>query len=233
MPRSRRRSSISSRQTRSIAGASVSAYSAATRSSTSLIATTAAGSVARVTGKRVLGLEPRGRTRPGRDGTGCRASADPCGRAARARPTAPADESSRAGTGTDNVAKRCSADSEYGRSASRCACERCPDAGRDWHQTVARRPGGAAARPPADDRAAQRLVQPEQVVGVALDRRGIPRVEQRLQRREVVLEVVDRAVGIGWRRPRQARAGLLAPRRPPAPGGRERVPVIARMTSSA
>ncbi len=115
MPRSRRRSSISSRQTRSIAGASV--FGVLGGDAVEHLVerrATASGSVARVTGS-ACPASSDGRTRPARGGTGCRASADPCGRAAPARPTARAGGSSRAGTGTDSVANRCSADSEYGR----------------------------------------------------------------------------------------------------------------------
>ena len=44
---------------------------------------------------------------------------------------------------------------------------------------------------------------------MALHRRRIARVEQRLQHRQIVLEIVDGAVGILRRRPGEARAGFL------------------------
>ena len=37
----------------------------------------------------------------------------------------------------------------------------------------------------------------------------VARVEQRLERREIVLEIVDGAIGISWRRPREACSGFL------------------------
>ena len=154
--------------------------------------------------------------------TGCRGSADPCAPAARARPRARGDESSPAGTDTGR--RRSAAARRANRRAgpSRCAASAGAIAGRDLDQAVARRPRRAAARPAADHRSPQRLVQPKQVVRAPLHRRRIAGVEQRLQHREVVLEIVDRAVRIRRRRPREARAAFLRGIRPRARGDRAR-----------
>ena len=76
-------------------------------------------------------------------------------------------------------------------------------------QAIAPRPGGAPARPSADDRPSQPVVEAEQVVGPALHSRRIPRIEQWPQRREVVLEIVDGPIRIGGSWPGQVRAGFL------------------------
>ena len=81
-------------------------------------------------------------------------------------------------------------------------------AGRDRDQSIAGRPRRPSARPAADHRSAQRIVQAQQIVRVSLDRR-VSHVEQRFEDREVVLEIVDRTIGILRRRPRQARAALF------------------------
>ncbi len=208
MPRSRRRSSISSRQTRSIAGASCLGVLGGDAVEHFVDRDDGHRQRGACDGKRVFGLEPAVEL-----GLGAMEQAaarqrvhadDRLGLVPRFQPMNRREqELVRTTRETLQRGERIRALGQPVR------LQRFPDAVRAGHQTVARRPDGAAAGPPADDRAAQRLVQREQVVGVALDRRGIPRVEERLQRREVVFQVVDRAVGIDWRRPRQARAGLL------------------------
>ncbi len=84
--------------------------------------------------------------------------------------------------------------------------ERSADPRRDLDQSIARRPRGSAAGPAADDRSSERVIEAQQVVRVPLDRPGISAVEQRLQDGEIVLEVVDGAIGILRRGPREARA---------------------------
>ena len=80
---------------------------------------------------------------------------------------------------------------------------------RDLNQPVARGPDGSPTRPTADHRAPQRFVEPEQIVRVPFHGRGIARVEQWLQRGEVVFEIVDRSIGILRRGPRKARAAFV------------------------
>ena len=102
MPRSRRSSSISSLpDARRSPARAVSSYSAATRSSAASSVCDAVRDAAARHRQRAVALPSRGRTRPALCETGCRASADPCAPAARARPTARGDRSSRAGTDTD------------------------------------------------------------------------------------------------------------------------------------
>ena len=79
---------------------------------------------------------------------------------------------------------------------------------RHLQDAVALRPGGAAPFPPADHRSAQRRVEPQQIVRAPLHRRDVVRIEQRLEHRQVVLQIVDRAGRILRCRPRQARPAL-------------------------
>jgi hypothetical protein len=84
--------------------------------------------------------------------------------------------------------------------------------GQGWShldQAIAPRPCRPAARPATDHRAAQRFVEPEQIVRVTLYGRRIARIEERSQDRKIVLEIVDRTVGILRRRPCQARPGFV------------------------
>ncbi len=79
---------------------------------------------------------------------------------------------------------------------------------RHANQAIRLRPRRPSTRPAADDRATQRLVELQQVVRVSPHRRGVARLEQRLERREIVFEIVDRAIRIFRRRPREACAGF-------------------------
>ena len=90
--------------------------------------------------QRAARLHARGRTPPAPCETGCRASADPCGRAARARPTARAGGSSRAGTGTGRSRSAAAPTASTAARASRCASSAACDGRRDLDQAVARRP---------------------------------------------------------------------------------------------
>ena len=92
--------------------------------------------------------------------------------------------------------------------AQTMSLERGAGSRRDLDESIARRPRRTASRPAADHRSTQGLVQSEHVVRPAARGGGIARIEQRLQHGQVVLEVVDRAIGISGRRPRQAGAAL-------------------------
>ena len=87
--------------------------------------------------------------------------------------------------------------------------ERRLRAGDDADQAVALRPRALVAQPAARDGSPQRLTEPEQVVCASAHGVAVARLEQRLQHREVVLEVVVRAIGILRRGPREARAAFV------------------------
>ena len=142
----------------------------------------------------------------------CRASADPCAPAARARPAARGGRSSRAGTGTGRSRTAAAPTANTDARASRCAASAAWSCRCDADQAVARRPRPiAAARPAADDRSAQRLVEAEQVVRVAsAPTPARARRAAACSDREIVLEIVDGARRLA---PAPARRGSRRPRR--------------------
>ncbi len=124
-------------------------------------------------------------------------------------PRLAADESSPEGTDTGRRKTAAARTANTDVAPSRFFAMVGAIAGADLDQAVARRPDRAAARPAADHRSPQRVVQTEQIVRVALHRRRIARIEQRLQDGQIVLEIVDGAVGILRRRPGEVRARFV------------------------
>ena len=204
-------SAISSRHTRSIAGASLLRNSAATAAMTRRRAICERRR--RCPRRDAAGVPPpsaRGRTAPAPRGRSSRASADRVSAAARCRAAARGDRSRTAGTGTGTT--RTSAAPTASRDARRAAAtleHRLGHAG-DARDAVVGRPLRSAARPARRHRSLQRLVQPQQVVRVAADRCARLDLQQLAKHGEVVLEIVDR---VGGAAPAPARR---AQRRPSA-----------------
>src|SRR5581483_12241401 len=86
--------------------------------------------------------------------------------------------------------------------------DRWLDCRRHPYQAVGRRPRLLLEPPLVRYRSSQRLVEAEEVVCASSDGGGVVGVEQRPQRREIVLEIVDRARGLVRGRPRQACAAF-------------------------
>ena len=80
------------------------------------------------------------------------------------------------------------------------------DCRRDAHEAVLRQPARPRAHPAPRDRAAERGVEAEEVVRVAANRRPVGRVDEQAQRRQIVLDLVDRVLGPRRRRPVELRA---------------------------
>ena len=126
------------------------------------------------------------------------------------RAAARGGRSPRAGTGTGHAAYFCSADSEYGRAPQALRLEHRPGHAGDARDAVVRRPLRSPARPARRHRSLERLVQAQQVVRVAADRRGRLDLEQLPEHRR------GRARGRRSRRPGCAGAGHASPAPPSA-----------------
>ena len=110
--------------------------------------------------------------------------------------------------------------------------QRLDDPRRDARQPVAGRPPALAARPAVDDRAAQVLVEPQQVVRVPFHRLPVRLVEQPAQHGQVVLLVVDRLFRQRSAPARRASRCRPARARSSSVSWSGTRPVAARMTSS-